>query len=51
VVWNRIAHDQVDLMVFDMLAAAQNTHTQCVFKILQDLSDSVNNYTTNVYVF
>ena len=28
-----------------------HTHTQCVFKILQELSDPVNNYTTNVYVF
>jgi hypothetical protein len=28
-----------------------HTHAKCVFKILQELFDSVNNYKTNVYVF
>jgi hypothetical protein len=28
-----------------------HTHAKCVFKILQELFDSVKNYTTNVYVF
>jgi hypothetical protein len=53
IVWNHVAQDQVRLLVFVKLPVAQITaiHVQGVFKILKQLSDSVNNYTVTLYIF